>query len=128
MKEKLRGYQISLMASVEPAKGGRGKKGGVREAAREADMPQATARLRKAKVSKNTESCSVSPEPSSAESSPPPTTAASDWHLIPVVARMSVGEVRRLDEFTAANNYKTRSDCIRDAIRRFIGLGEARAA
>lgn len=51
------------MAGVEPAKGGRGKKGGIREAARRAGVPKSTAHDRKqeTKLSENLYSRTVSP-------------------------------------------------------------------
>lgn len=45
---------------VEPAKGGRGKKGGVREAARQAGVPETTARRRTDKPRHNTKNGAVS--------------------------------------------------------------------
>jgi ParB/RepB/Spo0J family partition protein len=47
MKAKMRELQKQAMANVEPAKGGRGKKGGISEAARAAGIPRQTAQRRK---------------------------------------------------------------------------------
>lgn len=56
------------MQGVEPAKGGRGKKGGLREAARNTAVPETTARRRQAqaKVRHNTESAALSRTPETA--------------------------------------------------------------
>ncbi len=52
------------MQGVEPAKGGRGKKGGVSEAARKVGIPETTARRRRpSKPRHNTENGEVSPPP-----------------------------------------------------------------
>jgi ParB-like chromosome segregation protein Spo0J len=62
MREKRAEYQRELMASVEPTKLGRGKKGGIREAARQAGISERTARRRQdeTKVRHNTQNAALS--------------------------------------------------------------------
>jgi hypothetical protein len=129
MKEHLRDCQTRLMESIAPAKGGRGKKGGKSDAARKAGMSRPTAQ-RRAKAAHNTHNGQVSADASEPAAADKPAVAAakSQWERHKIVFDMSVGDVRALDAFIAANHYESRSECIRDAVRKFIGLGEARAA
>ena len=69
-----------LMALAPPSNGGRGKTGGLRQAARAAEMPETTAR-REAKLRQNRDSRAVSPDPPApreADSPGPIFTAPSD--------------------------------------------------
>jgi ParB-like nuclease family protein len=60
MRAKIRELQRQQVANVKAAKGGRGRKGGLREAARDAGIPRATARRRAGKLGHNIESGPVS--------------------------------------------------------------------
>src|SRR5262245_38266250 len=80
LKQLRKQRETEQLANVEPCKGGRGHKGGTREAARQMEIPESTARVRQQnKVRKNESSCAVSgdtpPEPE--PETPPPAGAAS---------------------------------------------------
>lgn len=78
----------AAVKDVEPAKGGRGKKGGLREAARSAGISETTAR-RRGKVRQNVPSGAVSAPP--AEPAPPAPVAPPVEHAdMPVMANVAL--------------------------------------
>jgi ParB/Sulfiredoxin domain len=73
MRAKMRDLQRKQFASVQPSQGGRGKKGGLRETARQTGVPLATAQRRQQeKLTHNTENGSVSDDA-------PPTNPTNDY-------------------------------------------------
>jgi hypothetical protein len=121
MKAKLVEYQSRLLNNVEPAKGGRGRKGGISEAARKAGIPESTARLRQ-KRRNNTKSCEVSADADTAPTAAAITTPAkadgeSKLALRKISLDLTIGELDRLDAFWRKEGYEGRSACVRAIIR-----------
>jgi hypothetical protein len=118
MKAKLVAYQKQIMTEVEPAKGGRGKKGGVRNAARNAGIPRTTARRRK--VGHNAQSGPVSNGELPLDS-PTPVTAPNGGHskleLKTVPVRMTVAELDKLEKYWRLHKCRNRSECVRELVR-----------
>jgi hypothetical protein len=129
-KKEMRKRKIELerqhMAEVEPAKGGRGKKGGRREAARKEGISEPTARRRAApKLRRTQQSDAVSapeaapevngnPAPAKVVNPPAPVTASAAIEKQKACCYLLVSEVRRIDRHVAPG---TRSDFLERAIR-----------
>jgi hypothetical protein len=130
LREKKRVLEIEKMGPVEPAKPGRGKKGGISQAAREGGMTRRTAQRRK-KTAQNTESAHISVPASPAKDtsttpppSPPPSPAPVGNHkstLDPwkMSFEMTIAERDRLDEFWPGR-FPNRGACVREAVRVFV--------
>jgi hypothetical protein len=131
MKAKMIAYQKQIMTDIEPAKGGRGNKGGVSEAARNAGVPRTTARRRR-KPGHNTQNGQVSaelempfaavggdvPDPGpEIQSSNHRNGAYSRLELKMVPVRMTVAELERLEKYWQLHKYRNRSECVRELVR-----------
>jgi hypothetical protein len=94
MRAKVEEYQRELMKDVAPAKGGRGQKGGLREAARQAGINETTARRRVGKLRQNIESDAVSTKPKSAKGKPKRKSKSKpiDPRLLLAIARGELGD------------------------------------
>lgn len=113
MRERVKELQSQQLANVEPAKGGRGKKGGLRDAARKAGMSKDTARRRK--VAQNTENAPVF------HSSDAPRSASATMGLVKTSISMSSSELNRLDTWRMKyQKGASRTECIRKIVREYL--------
>lgn len=133
-KAELKKLMREKLANTKAAKGGRGNKGGVAEAARQMGVPRSTAQdvmTRHAKPAGNTSSRQVSepkpnggdpavaPSPAVAAAAPTPTPSLALENMVsPISIRMTVGERTRVERYNVERCGKgSMSDCMRKLIR-----------
>lgn len=128
MRARVTELQRQRLADVEPSKGGRGKKGGLREAARQAGMPKSTAhdRQREAKLSENDDKRTVSaPDaPTPAVAPVPAPTPASAYARTKVTFELTLGDYRRLCALCDRTNI-SQSEMLRRFVRAGLDSAEA---
>lgn len=111
-KAELKRLLREKLATVEASKGGRGNKGGIREAARQMGVPLATAQdAVKAKLTGNLESRSVSTR------KPAPDNIALAQAKAPTSIKFTVAERQRVDQYNKDKFHGSVSDCCRKLIR-----------
>jgi ParB-like nuclease domain len=102
MRAKIKELQARQLANIAPSKGGRGKKGGLADAARQADMPRSTAQRRQAKPAHNPKSGQVS-----------------RFATYKFAFEMPMPDYERLVEWCRAQNI-SRSDGLRRVLREWL--------
>lgn len=114
MRQHRKELQRQIMESVEPAKAGRGKKGGIREAAREAGISKSTAHRRQHetdKLSQNPSSGTISDQPTS--------TAAQQSGKKPLSTHYSPAEYNAIKAY--ADQHKLpMGNVVREAVRQYL--------
>jgi len=116
MRGKIKELQRQRLANVAPGKGGRGKKGGLREQAREMGVPRTTAqRRRETKVAQNIENGPVSAPPAETTKAAQPVASPSEFEKKKFTIEMTNGLFLRLVAWSEAENIS-----VSEAIRRII--------
>jgi hypothetical protein len=119
MRERRTELECELLQNVEPAKGGRGRKGGLRDAARQAGMSHTTAQRRKEdKLAQNNENGPVSdqPEPAAAASK---STASARIAPRQLSFKMTLADYELLKASALARR-KSMAELVRELVRDFI--------
>ena len=107
LRQRKRDLEHRMLENVQKTIGGRGQKGGVREAARQAGVPLATAQRRHNKPTQNEQSGSVSDAPSAKKRPKTPQMSI----------RMGQSERTFVEELCGVKKFMSLSDTVRAIVR-----------